>query len=260
MLWIEKPYTKVACISDPHAHLATFEALVSKIPPDYQIIVLGDLIDKGKKARELVELIKTKYEALLGNHDNFMTVETNPRYWKQWTSLWISNNGRDTMKSYGDKWRIQNVEEHKKTFREHIVYFKNLPLVIELPNLMVKGKPVILSHSTISRAVNHYGSIARLKEVLQTGKRQEFLANYAREESTTEDAIIQSIMWEQVNEVDKLPDLGIFNVVGHTVQDNGVQIGNNGAAIDCGVYKNYKMSALLLPELTIIEQEALPEI
>lgn len=254
MLWIEKPYTKIACISDPHAHLATFMALVAKIPPDYLIIVLGDLIDKGKKARDLVTLVKANYEALLGNHDHFMTVESRPA-WKRNESLWLYNNGKSTIKSYGDKWKIQNREADRRVFQQHVIYFRNLPMVIELPNLLINGKRVVLSHSTISKAVEYYGSIEKLKEVMNTTDRSEFLSDYVNKNEISPRAAIQSIFWEVVPDVGELPNLNIFNVFGHTVQENGIQIGEQGAAIDCGVYKHDRMCALLLPDLKIIEQE-----
>lgn len=259
MLWIKKPFTKIACISDPHAHLETLKALIAKIPADYTIIILGDMIDKGKNAKGVVDLVMNNYEALLGNHDLLMTIEHHPRYWKRYQSLWLINNGKDTHKSYGDKWKILNIQENKIKFHEHVRYLKTLPLVIELPNLLVNNKPVILSHSTISQAVTHYGSIEKLKEVLKTRKREEFLLDHAEKNEVSEREVIQSILWTVVDDVNSLPNQGCFNVIGHTVQDKGIQIGENGAAIDCGVYLHKKMSALLLPDLTIIEQEALPD-
>lgn len=259
MLWIEKPYTKIACISDPHAHLATLQALIAQIPPDYIIIILGDMIDKGKKAKEVVQMVKDHHEALLGNHDHLMTVESNPKTWKHYQSLWLENNGRDTHKSYGDKWKIQNIKENKVTYHQHVVYLKSLPMVIELPNLMVRGKPVVLSHSTISKAVAYFGGIDKVKEELNTKPRGEYLSDFADKKEVSARKAIQSILWEVVGNVTELPDLGVYNVFGHTVQDQGIQIGDNGAIIDCGVYVNNTMSALLLPELKIITQVKIPD-
>lgn len=263
MLWIEKPYTKIACISDPHGHKKTLEALLAKIPSDYKVILLGDLVDKGKDAKGVVALSKN-YDCVLGNHDMLMTVESHPRYWKRYESIWLMNNGKDTMKSYGDKWKILNSSEHKTQFHQDVVYLKSLPLVIELPNLVVKGKKVLLSHSTIGPAITFFGSVEALKEVLNTTPRQELLGTHLRPEREgalipTKEGMVQSILWTVVDEPSVIPATGFFNVMGHTVQNEGIRFSEEGALIDAGVYRNSRMQALLLPDLTVIEQEALPD-
>lgn len=258
MLWIEKPYTKIACITDPHAHLATLQALIAQIPPDYQIIVLGDMIDKGFKSKEVVQLVKDNYDALLGNHDHFMTVESNPNRWKRYQSVWFDlNNGKLTHASYGDKWKIKNIAENKVAFHQHVVYLKSLPLVIELPNLFVNGKRVVLSHSSIGPAVEYFGGIEKLKEFLKTKERSELLSDYDHDDIHDEVSAVQSIMWSDVTTVDALPSLGVLNVMGHTVQKDGiVKLGENGAFLDCGVYnEGGTLNALLLPEMKIITQQ-----
>lgn len=263
MLWITKPYTKVAVITDPHAHKKTLQALIAQIPPEYTIIINGDLVDKGDDAKGVVAEAK-KYDNTLGNHDMLMTVENHPKFWKRYESIWLGNNGKDTIKSYGDKWKILNVPENKKQFREDVNFLKSLPLVIELPNIMVADKPVIVSHSSIGPALNYFGGIEELKDVLNNTPRQELLGEHLRPAKEEEPVLskagmVQSILWTQVPSANDLTRTGFFNVVGHTVQPNGVTIGPDGACLDCGVYNFNKMCALLLPEMIILEQELIPD-
>lgn len=254
MLFQTLDFSKVAVISDPHAHLATTLALIAKIPSDYVIIFNGDLIDKGKRAKELVELVKTKYFSTIGNHDHLMTTETRPQLWKQWQSLWIANSGKMTHKSYGDKWKIQNDPDCRKIFIEHRNWLRTLPLVIHLPNIKVHGKEVVISHSSLHKTMSDLGGgLSNLKHVLNTNSREDLLGSQVYVNDGSLAGIVQEIFWNFNKDINLIPDLGIFNVFGHSTQDS-VKINNHCACIDTGVYLPNKLSALLLPDLTVIEQ------
>lgn len=255
MLFIEKDYSKIAVISDPHANFATFLALVNQIPKDYKIFVNGDMIDKGKKAKDLIDWVMNNADANLGNHDHFMTVESNPRFWKRYESTWLENNGKQSIKSYGDKWKINNDMESRKLFLSHVNWLKSLPLVTFFPNILVNNRQVVVSHSSIQNAMEKFNNnLEQLKSFLNNTPRSELLGEYAEKgESSTNRAIAQDIMWNRVDDIKLVKDTGYFNVIGHTTRDTA-EISEHCACIDTHVYKPNKLTALLLPELTLIEQ------
>jgi hypothetical protein len=254
MLFVEKDYTKIAVISDPHANFATFLALVEQIPKDYKIFVNGDMIDKGKKAKELIDWVMNNADANLGNHDHFMTVESNPRFWKRYESTWLENNGKMSIKSYGDKWKINNDMECRKIFLKHVNWLKSLPLVTVFPNILVNDRPVIVSHSSIHNALATFGNnLTQLKSFLNDNPRSDLLGEYALKGETGQRAIAQDIMWNRVDDINNLPDNGYFNVIGHTTRDSA-EINQHCACIDTHVYKPNKLTAILLPDVTLIEQ------
>ena len=62
-------------IGDVHGCLDTLCALIEKLPQkwDSQIIFTGDLIDRGSKSCEVVDLVKEhNYACVLGNHEELM--------------------------------------------------------------------------------------------------------------------------------------------------------------------------------------------
>lgn len=78
-----------------------FLRLLAKAP-DVLPVSLGDMIDRGRKSREVVEFFRTKGKALKGNHEH-MCVDfiMNRGYYD--TSIWFQNGGSDTVESYLDK-------------------------------------------------------------------------------------------------------------------------------------------------------------
>lgn len=125
-------------ISDTHGCYKTLLALLKKLPHD-NICFVGDLIDRGPKSREVVSLVKDKYKTVKGNHEQ-MCIDhyKNESLYSAYT-LWTSNGGDATLQSY---------EGYEDILKEHIEWFKDLPLYIEYTNK--KGQSYIISHSNIN--------------------------------------------------------------------------------------------------------------
>lgn len=98
--------------------------LVRKLPDDKEIVLLGDLVDRGPHSREVVEWAM-KHEAngvhaLMGNHEHMMIdwyqSQINPAHEPLYPpELWFSNGGLSTLRSYG-----VDYEEQLNNMREHV--------------------------------------------------------------------------------------------------------------------------------------------
>lgn len=123
-------------IGDVHGCFKTFQALLKKIP-DQQIILTGDLIDRGPRSKEVVQFMLDHKDILCvkGNHEEMLEGAVNE------TSLGFFNNGGyETLSSY-------NVKQANKIPEEHLFYLKNLPIFYEKNNLFV-------SHACVSPRIS----------------------------------------------------------------------------------------------------------
>jgi len=260
-------HKKIAFITDIHGSQATLEALLKKIPKDYTIVGGGDLIDRGKRSREVVQMfIDNDWPCVMGNHDFFMTDERNPRFWKARHSLWWANGGKSTIRSYGGKWKIQNDTDHRQIFQEHRAWMRALPIVIKFPNIKINGREVWVSHSPLDRSMEIAMTSEILEKVLKTCDREYALT----QPNSPEGLIVQNAFWRHwddgiVTKENKRPkgypkdNFPFFNVTGHTTLFD-VHIDEHFACVDTGsYYPDGKMSALLLPEMTVIEQEPIED-
>jgi serine/threonine protein phosphatase 1 len=86
-------------IGDVHGHFQTFKALLNKLPENSNILMLGDLIDRGPNSREVINLIKSNsnINTLLGNHE-FLLINYLDN--KDPYGNFIYNGGAKTLDSY----------------------------------------------------------------------------------------------------------------------------------------------------------------
>ena len=259
MLYKKFDYSQIIVISDPHAHLKTTLELIKQLPKNIPIFFIGDLIDKGKRAKELVDYVKQNHNALLGNHDHLMTVENLPRLWKRYESLWLINSGKMTQRSYGGKWKIQNREANKLKFIEHVNWFKSLPLIGHFPNIKINGKDLVLSHAGIDQACKLAGDFDNLIDILNNNSRDDLLKNHLKDAENLNQQIATSILWNVLDRDSDFSNLPVYNVFGHTTQKD-VVIKDNFSCVDTGVYKSDgKLSALLLPSFQVFSQDTLDD-
>ncbi len=96
----------IAVISDIHGCLQTLLALVEKIPSDYEVILAGDLIDRGPDSKGVVEwAMNSKTRCVLGNHEDMMLYACGRRHREQSNYLhisdWQRNGGGSTLEEWG---------------------------------------------------------------------------------------------------------------------------------------------------------------
>lgn len=193
-------------IGDVHGEFDCLRRLVEKLPKESKLIFVGDLVDRGRKSKEVVEFVKNNnFLCVLGNHEKMM-IEYVDEFEKTYPNLpcmiyyhrWIHNGGKQTLLSYKvievDKsdGKLVYLEDKEKFQRllDDVKWLKTLPLFIEL-EFKKNDKPIVISHASMA-------DVWYLKDDV---KKQETIEEYA--------------LW---NRKEPKIDVPIFNIFGHTIQ------------------------------------------
>lgn len=223
-------------IGDIHGCFDTFQVLLKKLPKGDKVCLVGDLIDRGPKSKEVVQYVMdNNIDCVKGNHEVMMV--DNPSYW----SL---NGGYETLISYSDM-IPSNLGDgqhiHKfldvPLFDEHKKWMDLLPVFIEYPDIKNEdGRYLVISHSILH-------DVWKLKDTTEPYKWRQF-------ENTA--------MWSRSFNVKDNPE--IYNIFGHTPQGYKPKITKIYANVDTGCcFIHYEehgiLSALKFPEMEIITQE-----
>jgi serine/threonine protein phosphatase 1 len=113
----------IAIISDVHGCFKTLMSLVKKLPPSAEVILCGDLVDRGPDSKGVVEwAMKNKIRCVLGNHDHMLidycVNQDRPAYGQ---NVWFANGGLECMRSFGGKSIPEKV----------VQWFRSLPWYIK---------------------------------------------------------------------------------------------------------------------------------
>ena len=222
--------TNIFVTSDIHGHMKHFEELLQHWNQEDQLIIIGDLIDRGpesvhviRKVMQLVEQFGGKVTFLKGNHEdmllNFLAnpIEKEAHYYL--------NGGKETMDHF---FQLLNIEQPasieqvadliKTNFEAELNFLQNAPLFKQI------GK-VLFTHAGFN---SEFDSIEHTTEREFIWIRKHFL---------------------QPNK------LGLVNVFGHTpvkyIYDNNniwYSEDKQYIAIDGGCYMTGQLNALLLNE------------
>ncbi len=128
-------------VSDPHGCLKTLLALVDKHGRDRQLILLGDLIDRGVDSRGIVEYaMKNRIPTCMGNHEHLcvdyhLNQLTGDKSDYQ-DGIWLMNGAIEALKSWG---RIREMRLPTIV----VAWMQSLPLTIQLPEY----PELLLSHT-----------------------------------------------------------------------------------------------------------------
>ncbi|WP_416860685.1 metallophosphoesterase family protein [Helicobacter ganmani] len=221
-------------IGDVHGCFDTLCLLIEKLPQKWesQIILTGDLIDRGDKSCEVIDLaISNQFACVLGNHEELMLEYYHKIPNSGRGSVWISNGGYETMESYRRYGGLRKIHEHLEWLAE-------LPRFLEIDLCDEEGRKLFVTHGF---GLPYY----------KTRKKES-----------------QALTWSRLKmhnlQKEAKKKYGVFNVFGHDVQKE-VLITENFAAIDTGcVYHktkpNARLSALEYPSKRIFEQVFVSEI
>lgn len=210
-------------IGDVHGEFDSLRLLVNKLPQNSTLIFVGDLVDKGKKSKEVIEFIrKNNFSCVLGNHEemmidyceNFISKYPNIHYMDT-IALWIRNGGKETLLSYSlieidkhdGKLLIVENEENFRQLVDDIKWLKTLPLYIELDKKK-KDKPIVISHAPLADVWHLKGD----------KNKQNTFREYA--------------LWNRKNPKEDVP---IFNIFGHTIIQK-IDISKHYINVDTGCY------------------------
>ncbi len=212
-------------VGDVHGCFETLKALVKKLPNDSTVVFTGDLIDRGPKSKEVVQyIIDNGFYSVQGNHE------------REFCFLDAENNGTPVIRDYmyGDWGIVETMKSYlknfdKKIYRRHIDFLSNLPLFIEIEDLVV-------SHSLIHHIWK--GS----DEGLYTEKDIDRLL-YSHLINRSGNIKYSGTVFNN----------GFFNIFGHTYFPE-VFFTKEYACVDTGVVFGGKLTALSFPDFKIVEQ------
>ena len=131
--------------TDPHGCFLTFKALYDRMKvmfPDEEIVIAGDLPDRGPRTREMIQfVIDNKIPCLKGNHDDFMSEPG-----AEW--LWHQNGGLRALESY----RLPDGKIDEAALAAHRAFLKGLPLYFERPDLKHEsGRHLLVTHAPVGQ-------------------------------------------------------------------------------------------------------------
>ncbi len=227
-------------IGDVHGEYEMLLELVERLPKDAKLIFVGDLVDRGRKSREVVAFVRENAFAVVrGNHEEYMIehgkqfLESLERYEEpNLNNMWMYVGGVPMLQSYGllkrvkdEPYMVLKKPDNIETLKRDLAWIETLPIYLELGKFEGYALPVVVSHGSI-------GSFWHLKE-----SRPDHLEFYAMS-----------------NRNRPSEDAPIFNIYGH-VNVESVVIGHNFASIDTGCGKSHdaKLSAFCIETQEVIE-------
>ncbi len=208
----------VGVIGDIHGCYLTLTSLYNElIKYTSEIYTVGDLIDRGKKSRAVVDfVIENKIKTIRGNHEDVLlkafeqigTVDKGLN--KSLIEIYSHHfkiGGEATFESYRSGRKPYSLFDYKSSVEDtgHIEFIESLPVMIELPK-------IVISHAGIVK-----------------------------------DGTIQDIIWNRTKPLLKLNKL---QIIGHTPQDEVLYKRNWYMNIDTGCIYGNKLTAILIDKNT----------
>lgn len=95
------PEAPICVVGDLHGELDLFRRLLDKIPTGYQVILVGDYVDRGPRSADVLRLLfeSDNFLCLRGNHEemlsNFLDGPTSE------ARKWLRHGGQETLASFG---------------------------------------------------------------------------------------------------------------------------------------------------------------
>ena len=217
--------TRTIAIGDVHGCYNTLLKLIRKLPKDSSLIFLGDLCNRGKYSKEVIEfVIKNNHQCLMGNHEMLLYKYLRGTILKE-TNLRKNTYGLNnaTIGSYHNDMKV------KKTIKKHFEWIESLPLYIELE---INNRKLFLTHG--------FG-----------------LPYYKRKDKTSSTIALHSNRIDDKRYIKEWEDFSkykIINIFGHCVFKK-VLFGKNYIGIDTGCASGNKLSAIDLETFKVYEQK-----
>ena len=211
-------------IGDVHGCHNTLMELIAQLPKDAELIFVGDLCDKGKFSKEVIEfVIQNNYKCVKGNHETLMHKSINDVLYNDiFDSDWYSND------IWGGRATAQNYKADDKLLQSHLLWIESLPLYIEIDNYFI----------THGYGLPYYQRKNSIKHI------RALLSNRIDDEEYKHD-------WEDTTSYEKI------NIFGHC-NFSEVVVGKNYYGIDTGCVYGNKLTAIELNTLKIFQQKLNP--
>lgn len=133
-------------IGDIAGNFKTLQALLAQMP-SRPIISLGDMIDRGPHSQEVLNFIRSHGQAVMGNHEHLLLdyyhQKTNPQHIPYYPSTaWLSNGGVATLENFA---RNKHLDPFSKIDQlidmDYINYLQALPLFLDLGKFFLSHAP-----------------------------------------------------------------------------------------------------------------------
>lgn len=212
----------MVCIGDIHGTYKTLKLLLKEFPSD-PICLVGDLIDRGPDSVDVIQFVMDNYDRIKcvqGNHEKMMTGFYHGGGRARFGDVWLMNGGKKVWQAYEYKYGQQ-----KRI--DHVNFLKSLPDFIEFKDIKNKdGRYLMVSHS-VATSLDLEGEAA-------SGK----------------------LCWGRHFPTEDPYEGTMFNVFGHTPVYNPI-INDWSANIDTGACFGEKLTALVFPEMRIVQVQSL---
>lgn len=228
------------CVSDIHGAFNTLKALLAKVAVQldgqpYEVICLGDCIDRGPRSREVVEWVMTnKIRTVRANHEDLALAYSahTKRGFKSRCGdsydedIWLLNGGVQALNSWGADYEVGLPDDV-------LTWMSNLPSYILIEEPLSQGRKLLASHTG-------YG--------LDADKGNWLRVLWGRHPDDGEFAY-------EPNTGRPIDD-GLLRCFGHT-RAKQAKVAESWAMIDTGAaYKGYGvMTAFVWPSRELIQQE-----
>ena len=95
------PQSPLCVIGDVHGCMAPLEAMLSTLPDDHDVILVGDYVDRGEHSAQVLRLLSARPDltCLIGNHEDMMLRFL--RDPERHGARWLRHGGLQTLASFG---------------------------------------------------------------------------------------------------------------------------------------------------------------
>ncbi|MFK5882560.1 MAG: metallophosphoesterase [Sulfurospirillum sp.] len=120
-------------IGDVHGCYYTLLSLLEKLPKKSKLIFVGDLCDKGRYSKDVIEfVIQNNHLCVKGNHEYLMQTYIKKAILQDdMSSKWASAKG------WGGKQTIENYRDDLDALDRHLKWIGSLPLYLEIDNFFI---------------------------------------------------------------------------------------------------------------------------
>lgn len=119
-------------IGDVHGCFHTLQKLISRLPNNAKIIFVGDLCDKGKYSKEVIEfVISGNYACVKGNHEHLMEKYLHDAVQHNKHSPWSTDY------RYGGIATYESYQDDHDTMQRHLAWIADLPMYIQLQEYFI---------------------------------------------------------------------------------------------------------------------------
>ena len=148
----------IAIIGDIHGCYNTLLSLFKHLNVINKIYTVGDLIDRGKYSKDVIQFcIDKNIKPVMGNHEDMMlkAIDSSDKFFGLMSDdaeLYYYNGGRETQYSYISSRLFSNFKKFKQEIKAlgHLDFIKNLPLKYEFAKVVISHAGIIEGGDEVS--------------------------------------------------------------------------------------------------------------